>query len=141
MSKHREKTTQELTLLYDARCGLCQRTVRTLRNIRTSVPLHMLPLQQADSTKLPVPLNRDELMAELHVIDSEGDVYAGSEAVFRILREVPRLRWLAVMQRIPGMRGLSRRWYGWIARNRYALFGEVNGEDDRENGYCSIHRK
>jgi len=126
-----------LVLLYDERCALCQRSVQTLGRLKLAVPLTMLPLQRADLSSLASGLTREQLMAELHVITRGGEVFRGADAVFRILQEVPSLRWISMIGRIPGLHGASRTVYRWIARHRYRLFGTA---EDCTDGTCSIHR-
>lgn len=129
---------ERLLLLYDANCNLCLGTVEKLRRIRTKAELEMVPLQAASPEQLPPGAKREELLAELHLIDGTGRVYRGADAVFRILRTIPALAWLAPLYRVPGLRGLADAVYRLVARNRYRLFGKQ--EDNCSSGACSIHR-
>lgn len=127
---------ESLILLYDARCVLCLRTVDTLSRMKVKADLRMIPFQQADSSLLPPGLTEEKLAAQLHVIDGSGNIYAGADAVVRIMRTVPSLAWLTPLYRVPGLRPLAEAGYRWVAHHRYQLFGRAK---DCTDGACSLH--
>ncbi|WP_135555030.1 thiol-disulfide oxidoreductase DCC family protein [Paenibacillus cymbidii] len=129
---------EQLTVLYDETCVLCRRTVDTLGKLRTTAKLVMLPLQSAPSAMLPAGYAREELLAQLHVIDEDGRLYRGADAIFRIMRSVPSLRFVAPLYRIPGMKPLADSIYRIVAKHRYRLFGQVG--DDCSSGSCKLHQ-
>ena len=131
---------ESLTLLYDAHCNLCLRTVATLKGLDVKADLQMIPLQEAELSILPEGYSQEELLAELHVIDSAGTVYRGSEAVVRILRTVKGLGWLTVLHRLPGMKTATHWIYRLIARHRYQLFGRTE-DCQAEGGTCGLHNR
>ncbi|MCC3376930.1 thiol-disulfide oxidoreductase DCC family protein [Cohnella sp. REN36] len=119
-----------LTVVYDGECNLCLATVAKLQTLRTRSEIRYATLQSLEEGSIPswpaiahVPAER--LAAQLHVTDEAGRLYGGSEAVMRLLQEVPSLRWLAVLGGLPGMKGVSRALYRLIARHRYRLFGRT----------------
>jgi predicted DCC family thiol-disulfide oxidoreductase YuxK len=130
------KEWEGLVLLYDERCVLCQNTVRTLSKLETAVPLTMLPLQQVDISSILPGLQEEQLLAQLHVVTQDRQVFKGADAVFRILREVPSYRWITSLERVPGFRAWARVLYRLIAKYRYRLFGKT---EDCPDGVCSIH--
>ncbi|MBB6674264.1 thiol-disulfide oxidoreductase DCC family protein [Cohnella nanjingensis] len=120
----------ELTVVYDGECNLCLATVAKLKRLRTNSEIRYVTLQSlADGSTAAWPaiadVPEDRLAAQLHVTDEAGGVYGGSEAVMRLLRDVPSLRWLGVLGSLPGMRNVSRALYKRIARYRYRLFGKT----------------
>ncbi|MBC8080933.1 MAG: DUF393 domain-containing protein [Gorillibacterium sp.] len=129
---------ESLTLLYDAHCNLCLHTVSTLKRLEIKADLQMIPLQEAELSVLPKGYSQEELLSELHVIDSAGTVYRGAEAVFRILRTVKGLGWLLFLHRLPGMKRAANWGYRLIARRRYQLFGRVE-DCQAEGGTCALH--
>jgi len=60
-------------------------------------------------------------MRAMQLVLPDGRVLGGADAAPEILRRIPRWRWVAVFFSLPGARPLSRRVYGWIARNRMRL--------------------
>ena len=67
-------------------------------------------------------------MAEIHVIDDAGSIYAGFAASRRMLREVP-LGWpLWLLLQLPGSQTIGRRAYRYIARRRYRINALLGNE-------------
>jgi predicted DCC family thiol-disulfide oxidoreductase YuxK len=129
-----------LTLLYDADCNLCLRTVGLLKKLAFRVELRYLPLQDAEPAMLPPGHSRDELLAELHVIDEAGRIFRGADAVVRIMVSARGFGWLRLVERVPGMRPLAHWGYRQIARRRYQLFGRRE-DCQAEGGSCALHSR
>lgn len=126
-----------LTVLYDEQCPLCRRTAARLQSMRTSARIVAVPLQSSDVSRWLPGGNVDELLAELHVIDEDGRVYRGADAVLTVLEQARGIGpWLSALRRIPGFRPLSVKVYRWIARNRYRWFGR---DDPCASGACGLH--
>ncbi|MDF2925109.1 MAG: hypothetical protein K0R57_4023 [Paenibacillaceae bacterium] len=128
---------ERLTLLYDAQCNLCLATVAKLRTLRTNAELAMVPLQTASPDMLPANVSMEELLKELHVVEEDGTVYRGAEAIVRIVRTIPALSWLAPLYGLPGLRRLAQVLYRLVARHRYRLFGRQ--DESCSNGLCLLH--
>ena len=80
----------------------------------------MIPFQdQARVAAFGIPL--PALAAAMHLVRTDGRVFAGADAAPEILRLVPGKRWLAWPFRIPGVLPIARRIYGWVARRRRCL--------------------
>ncbi len=126
-----------MLLIFDGQCVLCLRAVETLRSLPCEAEIDMVPLQQNPLPALPCKLTREQLQAEIHVIETDGTVFKGADALIRILRTVPSLRWLEPMYRVPGLRPAASFFYKWIAKHRYRLFGKM--EDGCENSSCRLH--
>lgn len=54
----------------------------------------------------------------MHAIDEAGRIYAGGDAILRILEEYPRWRWLARVGRVWGIRHLVYVAYRIVATHR-----------------------
>lgn len=132
----KDHSRERLLLLYDAECNLCLGTVEKLGRLRTKAELVMVPLQAASARQLPAGARMEDLLAELHLIDGQGRVYRGAEAVFRIVRTIPALAWVAPLYRVPGLGRLADAVYRLIARHRYRLFGRQ--QDSCGSGACRI---
>lgn len=124
-----------LTLLYDGECELCLHSVETIKRMRTDADIRMIALQQAAAHELPQGISREQLLAELHVLDAEGRLYRGADAFARIIRTMPAWRWLAVLYRAPGLKPLADIGYRFIASHRYRLFGKA---ESCESGACRL---
>lgn len=83
----------------------------------------------------------ERLLAEIHVIDERGTVYAGFAGSRRMLREAPLGLPLWLLLRLPVAEAVGRRVYRFIARRRYrinALLG--NERPDCAAGECKMLR-
>lgn len=63
-----------------------------------------------------------------------GRVYAGAEAVARVLMRHPLLRWPAFLYYLPGIRQAAEAAYRWVADNRFRFGGGC------PEGTCDRHR-
>jgi predicted DCC family thiol-disulfide oxidoreductase YuxK len=111
-----------LTILYDADCGVCRHTARTLRTLDWRERLHFAALQGFVPTAAGDPAGA-ELEAALHVRDERGTWHAGGEAALEIARVVPALAPLALVGRLPGMGRVADVAYEAVAANRHAISG------------------
>jgi len=113
---------QQLTVLYDADCGVCRHTARTLRALDARHRLRFTPLQGFVAASAADP-ERHELLARLHVRDTHGRWHRGGSAALRIAEMIPALFPLAMVARLPGARRVTDAAYDLVARNRRALSG------------------
>lgn len=111
-----------LTVFYDADCGICRHTARTLRVLDRQRQLVFEPLQ-GFLPAAPGDPARGELEAALHVRDERGGWRAGGDAALQIARVVPVLAPLALIGRLPGMNRVAEAAYETVARNRHAISG------------------
>lgn len=105
----------ELTVWFDAECGLCSRIAAWLERQPKFVPVHCRPAQDAGSGA-GCPIDADALLARLTVTASDGAVYYGTNA------------WLTVLWALRRYRGWSLRlareaWRPWAED----LFAVVTG--------------
>ena len=108
----------ELTVLYDADCGICSQTARVLVKIDSRRRLRLVALQVA---KVPGMPPRDELIGALHALDSGGHWFVGATAAVEIARRVPLLWPIAGMARLPLAMPILDVIYRAIANNRHSL--------------------
>ena len=119
-----------LTVLYDADCGVCRHTARTLQMLDSRRRLWFLPLQRFAATSAGDPA-RSELEARLHVRDDRGRWHAGGAAALAIASVVPLLTPLAFVGRLPGMGRVADLVYDFVARNRAAISGVLGVDSCR----------
>ena len=122
-------SANNLLVLYDGVCGLCDRTVQFLLGADRGGVLRYAPLQGETAADVR---RRHEALAGVDSIifvkDAGTDkerLFVKSEAVFRILAELS-LRWRIVswLRAIP--RPVRDTGYDWVARNRYRWFGKFD---------------
>jgi predicted DCC family thiol-disulfide oxidoreductase YuxK len=105
-------------MLYDATCDFCCRWISRWRII-TGDSIGYIPLQSASDRFPELPMTR--LQRAVHLVDLDGHVFSGAEAVFRTLARSSRPnRWLLwTYHHIPSARRIIDRVYAWVARNRF----------------------
>jgi predicted DCC family thiol-disulfide oxidoreductase YuxK len=105
----------QLHVLFDGDCGFCRFWVERWRTVARE-PTRFEPFQQAASRYPEIPLPAfDEAM---QAVDTDGKVYSGADAVFRLLRK-SRWRWINwIADDLPILRRLARGAYHFIATNR-----------------------
>ncbi len=114
------------TLIYDGECGICQRAVAIAKRWDREHELRFVPFQdEARVAEFGIAL--PALAAAMHLIQPDGRVYPGADALPQLLRLFPGKRWLAPLFRIPGVLPLARRIYGWIAMRRHCLVRGMEG--------------
>jgi pimeloyl-ACP methyl ester carboxylesterase/predicted DCC family thiol-disulfide oxidoreductase YuxK len=105
-------------LLYDGDCGFCRRQVERL-HARVGDAVAFQPFQHAtDRAGIP----ESNLSRAIHLIDADGRVSSGAEAVFRTLAAGKgRSAWLWMYRRVPGFAPIAELGYRWVARHRGRL--------------------
>src|SRR5687768_16580126 len=105
-------------MVFDGECHFCRRWIERWRQI-TGERVDYYPYQDpVIASKFPeLPLARFEEAVQL--IEPDGTVYSGAEAVFRSLAINPRKRWLLWMyEHVPGFAKVSDPTYAFVARHR-----------------------
>ncbi|MFW5748186.1 MAG: thiol-disulfide oxidoreductase DCC family protein [Chloroflexota bacterium] len=112
-----------LTAIYDGRCVICNTTRRIVQALDWFNRVEFLDLhqQQVVSQRFP-SIDHDEAMGAIHVIGSDGRVFAGFAGTRRMLRALPLGLPLYAILRLPIIGDwLGPKLYGFIARHRYAI--------------------
>jgi len=101
-------------LYFDDACRVCAVAAGAAKNI-ASVELHGVAEGMASG------LERGALMQEVHLVDADGTEYRGADAIVEILARNRYWKWLAAVLKMPGIRGLTRSAYRFVARHRHVL--------------------
>jgi predicted DCC family thiol-disulfide oxidoreductase YuxK len=104
-------------LFFDAECGFCTRIARWVAPILLRRGIGVAPLQDPRVGAL-LGLSRVELMREMRVLLADGTHVGGADAAVALAREVWWARPLVWLARIPGVMGVLRRVYRWVAEHR-----------------------
>ena len=104
------------TLFYDGQCPICSAEIKRLKN-EADEHLGFVDITEADD----LPLERDQLFSELHMLREDGQWVAGLEANVLAWQHT-RWRWLAGVLLWPGIRFFAqagyRLWLRWYQRQR-----------------------
>lgn len=104
-------------VLYDAECRFCVRLVRRFHNTLAGRRFELLPLQ-TPWVRAQLGLAETDLLAEMRLLESDGTVFGGADAVCQIARHFWWTWPFRQLSRIPAVMNLFRRCYRWIARHR-----------------------
>ena len=108
----------QLTVLYDADCGICTHTARLLARLDTRRRLRLVALQEAN---LPGQPPVEVLSEALHVADTDGRWFVGGRAMVEITRRIPALRPISLYARLPLADLVFETIYRAIATNRQQI--------------------
>jgi predicted DCC family thiol-disulfide oxidoreductase YuxK len=111
------------TVLYDGQCRFCRSQIALLRRLDLGGSLHFMSLHDPVVPEFFPELSRDDLLAQMYVIDTAGRARGGAEAVRYLSRKLPLLWPLAVLLHIPGTLPLWQALYRFVARNRMRIAG------------------
>lgn len=115
------------TIYFDGACGLCNRFVRfVLRHDRARVfrfaPLQGESFRRETAGSVP-PAGLDSVVVVWEAGDGRREMLVRGRAVVRVLRQLPRFRWLAALLGILPEAWLDRL-YDLAAARRHRLFGK-----------------
>lgn len=112
-------------LIYDDRCPLCLRAMNEVRKYDRLAVVRMVPLstvrESAGLSAVPLPLD-SELQQSIHLVEPNGQILRGAEAIGRLAVLFPRSRPLGLVLLMPGVRTISEWIYRWVARHRRGFF-------------------
>jgi len=102
---------------YDAECRLCVGLARTFGHALRTRRMQLVPLQTPGVAAV-LGIGEDELMTEMRLRLTNGEVLGGADGMVEIAR---RMWWawpLWALSRMPGAMRPMRAVYRWIARHR-----------------------
>ena len=103
-------------MIFDGDCEFCRRWIVRCQR-RTIDRVEYLPLQSDDVARRFPELSRSALEFAVHLVEPDGRVSSGAEAVFRSLAALHP--WpLRLYQHLPGFGWLAELGYRFVARHR-----------------------
>ena len=124
-------------LIYDDGCSFCRRSVLLLRRLDWFNTIEPVPLSAAADLMTKHFISLDAMMAAMHLVTRQGQVYAGAEAVREFGLRLPLLFPLALALRFGFVLRLAKWVYQKIRATRY----RISRRHKCESGGCLIHRK
>lgn len=124
-------------VLYDGSCALCRATAARFAPMLRRKGFQVLPLQDSRVFR-QLNLSSDELLREMRVITSNGDVLGGAVAVARLARHfwwgLP-LYWFS---RLPGCGRLLASAYAWLAARRHCIGGACSNAERTQQPWTGV---
>ncbi|ACL23249.1 thiol-disulfide oxidoreductase DCC family protein [Chloroflexus aggregans] len=118
------------TMLYDGNCRLCRSQASLVAAYDEYDQIELIDANSAEARARFPEITLDEAMGQLHVVGPDGTIYRGAEAVRELLLQLPALRGLGELLRLPGALTLAQPVYEFVARNRYLFGGNPATCDD-----------
>jgi predicted DCC family thiol-disulfide oxidoreductase YuxK len=112
---------ERLTVLYDARCGVCASARRWLELQPALVALDFVPAGTEQARRRFPGLQHPDPPEELVVVDDEGGVYRGEDAWILCLYALEDFREWSFRLAGQHLRPLARAAFAWLSRNRRGL--------------------
>ena len=123
-------------LIFDDRCGFCQKSIQLLRRLDWFGTIEFVPLGQAAELMERHAITSQAMETAMHYISPLGQVTNGAEA-FRVFgKKVPLLFPCALFLHLPFALPLAKVVYRKVAARRHALSRGLRCESDP----CSNNR-
>lgn len=111
-------------MIYDGDCEFCSLWIRRWRKV-TGERVDYVPSQDARVASRFPEVPKEMFAAAVQLVETDGWVYGGAEAVFRSLSRGGRSRWLLRRYEKSAVFAQASEWcYGAVARNRW-LFSRL----------------
>ncbi len=102
---------------YDAQCPMCSRWMNRFTNVLLRRRFLTAPLQRG-WVQQRLKLDSNDALTEMRVLSANGELLGGAAAVVYLAGRIWWARPLAVIANLPGVMGMLRRGYRFIARRR-----------------------
>ena len=108
-------------MIFDGDCNFCRRWISRWQQV-TSDRVEYISFQDPSVAERFPQIPREQYQQSVQLVEPDGSVYNGAEAVFRTLAFAPRKRWtLWLYQRVPGVGPVTEWFYRFVARHRTAF--------------------
>lgn len=105
-------------LVFDGDCNICALWIRRWQQM-TGAAVEYLPSQDTSIAALFPEIPRERFNTAVQLIEPDGTVYSGAEAVFRALAKNPKWRWpLGAYENSPAIANITECSYRFVAGNR-----------------------
>jgi predicted DCC family thiol-disulfide oxidoreductase YuxK len=105
--------------LWDRDCGFCAWALATVLRADRKGVVRTAAIQGPEGDRHLAHMSPEQRLASWHLVEDDGTVHSGGDALTVLLRRLPVGRPLAGLTgRAPGV---TERGYAWIARNRSTL--------------------
>ena len=116
-----DDTSNRGVVVYDGDCSFCRTQIERMREKDKSGCFEFVPRQTPGLDDRFPQLKEGDFDTGMRLIQPDGRVHVGADAVYEISRRLPLWRRVAWLYRVPGIHALARRAYAWIAAHRRSL--------------------
>lgn len=118
-----KKKIKNLTVYYDGTCPMCT-AFKSQSDKNTDQ--HEIRFLDVHTDPIPNFLSKEDILSEIRVVDSDGNVSKGSDSIFAVLRRHRWLFWLGYLGSLPIIKQCARPIYRLISAQRYFIFGPLS---------------
>ncbi|NOJ94156.1 DUF393 domain-containing protein [Corallococcus sp. CA049B] len=122
-------------VLYDSHCRVCSGAAREMRKLVGGQGTELLSFRDEGVLAAFPGVSFERCEKAMQLIQADGRVLEGAEAIVRALGRRPLGRLLYVYY-VPGLRQLADAVYGVVARYRFRIAGR-----NCPDGACAVHFK
>lgn len=128
-----------LTVLYDARCGLCGNCRRWLEGQAQVIPLEFLDVRSATAARRYPGLDALRPSERMIVVADTGELWQGEAAWIMCLHALRDTQAWAARLAHPALHPIARALYGAVSRNRHGLSSLLHLKPDTAcpSGACA----
>ena len=108
-------------VVYDGECSFCRRQIARIQRSDRANQFEYVARQAVGLEQRFPRLAEGDFNTGMRLIDPEGRIHVGADAVYEIARRLPAWRRLAWVYRLPIAHRLVRLVYKWIAAHRRSL--------------------
>lgn len=110
-------------VFYDAECPLCSSAKAVIKKLDWFRRIEWVPVQKIEQSDRFDFLKDRDIYDRIHMISSEGQLYAGFYTVRKLLTVLPLTFPIGWAAYLPFMDKIFGPLYMWISKNRYQWFG------------------
>lgn len=123
-----DRASKPCLLVYDGQCRLCVTAKKGLERLEThadAVPVRMIPYQSEEAKQALGKSYRPGLPNAAFLVHPNGEVARGLDAFLALLPGLKGGRALTALLSFPLVKPFGYLLYWFVARYRYAVFGQV----------------
>lgn len=113
-------------IFFDAHCNICQRSRLLLDRLHPTAHLQYVDANDSRQLARYPKMRGVDARGQMHVLDPAGHLTGGYDALVSLTPILPIFSWAHALLNLAPIRAIGRRFYRWLADNRYRLGGEAS---------------
>jgi predicted DCC family thiol-disulfide oxidoreductase YuxK len=113
------QSKQSATVYYNSACPVCRSGIDAQKGLMDSCDIAWIDVHQSPESAANLGIDLATIRERLHVVDEQGRLNVGADALSALWLKTPSLHWLGVFARWPLVRQASRLAYNIFARLLY----------------------
>jgi predicted DCC family thiol-disulfide oxidoreductase YuxK len=122
-------------VVYDGQCAFCRSSIDRIRRRDRHQQFCYVPREAPGLEERFPAVAEGDFNAGMRLIEPDGTIHVGSDAIFHIASHLPWFRWFAWTYKLPVFGFVTRKCYAWVAANRMKLSKYCDTD-----GACRIDR-